>query len=88
MDNDPKKSDEKVWTAYSLAMTLGYMIVIPVVVFGGGSVLLDKHFDSFPIFTLIGFVLAMSVALLTVYIKSKDIIINAKLVKKDNLNKK
>lgn len=70
--------NEKMFNAYSLALSLGYMIVIPVVFFGGGGVLLDKYLDSFPIFVFTGFVLAMTTALITVYIKTKDIIIAAK----------
>jgi F0F1-type ATP synthase assembly protein I len=65
---------EKVWNAYSLALTLGYMVALPVVILGVGGVLLDKHFNSFPLFVIIGFILAMTVSLTTVYVKTKDII--------------
>lgn len=71
MKNEKK---DKVWNVYSLALTLGYMVAIPVVLFGVGGVLADKHFNSFPLFVIIGFVLAMTSALLTVYMKTKDII--------------
>lgn len=66
------------WSAYSLALSLGYMIVIPILIFGVGGVLLDKKLDSFPIFILIGFFFAMTSALLIVYIKTKDIISQGK----------
>ena len=69
-----EKEEGKVWTAYGLAVTLGYMIAIPIILFGIGGVLLDKKIESFPIFTLIGFVLAMTISLVTVYVKTKDII--------------
>jgi len=72
------QKEEKMWSAYSLAMNLGFMIVIPIVIFGAGGVVLDKKLDCFPIFTLIGFVLAMVSSLLTVYIKTKDIILTGK----------
>lgn len=64
------------WSAYSLALNIGFMIVIPILVFGIGGVLLDKYLDTFPIFVLVGFFLAMSSGLLIVYRKSKDIIEN------------
>ncbi|MFA6917336.1 MAG: AtpZ/AtpI family protein [Candidatus Gracilibacteria bacterium] len=70
--------EEKMWSAYSLALNLGWMIIVPVVVFGVGGVLVDKKFDLFPIFTVIGFVISMTSALLTVYYKTKDIIITGK----------
>jgi F0F1-type ATP synthase assembly protein I len=73
-----KQQEEKTWSAYSLAMNLGFMIVIPIVIFGAGGVVLDKKLDCFPIFTLIGFVLAMVSSLLTVYVKTKDIILTGK----------
>lgn len=70
--------DKKVTTAYGLAFSLGYMIVVPIVVFGLGGVLLDKYLNSFPIFVFVGFVLAMTSALGVVYVKTKDIIIMGK----------
>lgn len=69
-----KKSEEKVWTAYGLALNLGYMIVIPILVFGVGGVFLDKYLKSFPIFVVVGFVLAVTSAMLIVYFKMKDIL--------------
>lgn len=68
------QKDEKVWSAYSLAVSLGYMIITPILVFGVGGVLLDKYLNSFPIFVLIGFLLAMTSSLTIVYVKTKDII--------------
>jgi F0F1-type ATP synthase assembly protein I len=69
-----KKTDDKTWSAYSLALSLGYMIVTPILLFGVGGVLLDKYLDSFPIFVLIGFFLAMTSSLTIVYLKTKDLI--------------
>lgn len=71
----PDKNEKKVVSAYELAFSLGYMIVVPVVIFGVGGVLLDKRFDSFPLFVFIGFFLAMTSGLLVVYKKTKDIIV-------------
>jgi len=72
------KDDKKVWSAYELALNLGFMIVTPVVIFGVGGVLLDKWLNSYPIFIFIGFILAMTSGLLIVYIKTKDIITGKK----------
>jgi len=74
-----KKDDAKVWSAYELALNLGFMIVIPVLIFGVGGVLLDKKLNSFPIFVLVGFVLSMTSGLMIVYVKTKDIIANGTL---------
>lgn len=89
MSEDPKK-EEKMWSAYELAMTLGFMIVTPVVIFGVGGVMLDKYLDSFPVFVLIGFFFAMTSSLLIVYLKTKDIIASGRMLpgKKNNVNKK
>lgn len=71
MDNFDKKS----LTALELAWNLGYMIVVPILVFGIGGVFLDKKLDSFPLFVVVGFVLAMTISLGVVYVKTKDIIV-------------
>lgn len=76
------KDEKKLWSAYELALNLGFMIVTPILIFGIGGVLLDKWLNSYPIFIFIGFVLAMSSGLLVVYIKTKDIIITGKPKKK------
>lgn len=74
-NNHDRKDDGKVWSAYQLALTLGYMIVIPMVLFGVGGVLLDKHFDSYPLFVFIGFLFALTSSLFVVYKKTKDIVV-------------
>lgn len=70
--NEPKSV--KQWSPYSLALNIGYMIVTPILVFGIGGVFLDKYLNVFPIFTFIGFFLAMTSGLVIVYKKSKDMI--------------
>lgn len=77
--NANNKGEEKVWTAYELALNLGFTIVVPVVLFGVGGVLLDKKLDTFPIFVLIGFFLSMTSGLTIVFYKTKDIIANGTL---------
>lgn len=68
------KDSGKVWSAYGLALTLGYMIIVPILIFGVGGVLLDKWLNTFPIFIFVGFILAMTSGLIIVYKKTKDII--------------
>ena len=86
-NSEDAKQDAKMWSAYGLALNLGFMIVMPILVFGGGGVLLDKYFNSFPIFIFIGFILSMVAALGVVYVKTKDIVIMG-TVKKDKGNDK
>jgi F0F1-type ATP synthase assembly protein I len=69
------KKDDKVWTAYSLALNLGYMIITPILIFGVGGVLLDKYLNTSPLFILIGFFVSITSSLGIVYIKMKDIIV-------------
>lgn len=92
-EKNPKKSkptqfiiNGKTWSLYGLAFNLGYTIVTPILVFGIGGVLLDKKLDSFPLFVLIGFFLAMTSALAIVFMKMKEIMAGFKKEKdsKDN----
>lgn len=78
----------KNFSPYSLALNIGYMIVTPILVFGIGGVFLDKYLQTFPIFTFIGFLLAMSSGLLIVYKKSKDMIADINENPSDYKNKK
>lgn len=80
-NSEKQKEESKVWSAYSLALNLGYMIVVPILIFGVGGVMLDKYLDSFPIFVFIGFILAMVSAMTVVYVKTKDIIAKGVIVK-------
>ncbi len=73
MTEEPKQP-AKQFSPYGMALSIGYMIVTPVLVFGIGGVFLDKYFGTFPILVLVGFFLAMASALTIVYVKSKQII--------------
>jgi len=75
-------NDKKIWSVYELALNLGFMIVIPVLIFGIGGVFADKWLDSFPIFTFVGFLFAMTSGLLVVYVKTKEVIVQGKIKKK------
>ncbi len=78
MSKNPEEKDAKMWSAYGLALNLGYLIVTPILAFGGGGILLDKYLNSFPIFTFVGFILSMVMALVVVYMKMKDIVVLGK----------
>ena len=73
MNKDTNKSINNM-SPYSLAWNLGYTIVTPIILFAVGGVLLDRHFNSYPIFILIGFFLSITSGLSIVYMKTKDII--------------
>jgi F0F1-type ATP synthase assembly protein I len=81
------KGEEKVWTAYGLALSLGYMIVTPILIFGVGGVLLDKYLNSYPIFIFLGFLLAMTSAMGIVWVKMKDMVVTG-IPKKEITTKK
>ena len=57
-----------------LAWNLGFIIAIPVVVFGFGGAYLDKHFGTTPIFVITGFALAIVLTVIGVYRKVKEIL--------------
>lgn len=76
------EKENNTMTAFSLALNLGYMIIAPILLFGVLGVFVDKYFDLFPIFTIVGFILAMGSGLSVVYIKTKDLISGKKLIKK------
>ena len=83
-----KKDEAKMWSAYELALNLGFMIVIPILIFGVGGVILDKYLHTTPLFILIGFFMAMTSSLLIVFIKTKDIITKGLIKPKTPKNKK
>ncbi|PIR50191.1 hypothetical protein COU79_00810 [Candidatus Peregrinibacteria bacterium CG10_big_fil_rev_8_21_14_0_10_54_7] len=56
-----------------LAWNLGYIIAIPVVLFGFGGAYLDKHFGTSPFLVLSGFTLAAVLSAIGVYRKVKEI---------------
>jgi len=76
--NQQIKNKDPQFSPWGLALNIGWMIVIPIVLFGVGGVLLDEYLDSYPIFVFIGFFLAMTSGLGTVYVKTKDIIATGK----------
>jgi len=88
--NEKSKENARMWSAYELAMNLGFMIVTPIILFGVGGVLLDKYLGTTPIFIFVGFLLAMTSGLGIVYIKTKDMVVLGKpkkAIPKDEKNK-
>lgn len=83
---EKKEDEQRVWTAYGLALNLGYMIIVPILIFGIGGVILDKYLGSTPLFIFVGFILAMTISMLIVYMKMKDIVVTG-IPKKDNKSK-
>lgn len=55
------------------AWNLGYLIAIPVVVFGFGGALADKKLGTSPLFVITGFVLAALLSGVGVYRRIKEI---------------
>jgi F0F1-type ATP synthase assembly protein I len=72
--DEKSKNDGNLMSALGMAMNIGYMIIIPILFFGIGGVILDKKLNIFPVFTFIGFLLAMGSGLWIVYTKTKDIV--------------
>ena len=69
----PIMADKSVWSALSLAWELGYLIAIPVALFGFGGAYLDTYFGTSPWCMLAGFVLAAALSFLAVMRKVKGI---------------
>ena len=57
-----------------LAWNLGFIIAVPVAVFGFGGAYLDKHLGTSPILVISGFVLAIVLSGVGVYRKVKEIL--------------
>lgn len=55
------------------AWNLGYIIALPVVVFGFGGALTDKKFGTSPLFVITGFVLAAVLSGIGVYRRLTEI---------------
>lgn len=68
------KNNSVMWQSISIAMQLGYTIALPLVVFAITGRLLDKHYDSSPIFLLTGVVLSLIVSSILTFIKMRRIL--------------
>ncbi len=72
-DKDKKAGNEGVFYALSLAFELGFTIAIPAVGFALGGRLLDRKFDTGPIFLLLGILVAILLSSYFVYKKTTRI---------------
>lgn len=57
-----------------LAWNLGFIIAVPVAVFGFGGAYVDKYLQTTPIFVITGFALAIVLSGVGVYRKVKEIL--------------
>ncbi|ALM09569.1 MAG: hypothetical protein PeribacterA2_0175 [Candidatus Peribacter riflensis] len=76
--NDAPRSDGSkgmgLMLSLRLAWNLGFIIAVPVAVFGFGGAYLDKYLQTTPIFVITGFVLAIVLTVIGVYRKVKEIL--------------
>lgn len=63
------------WMMVGFAWELGYVIALPIVVFGFGGAYADKYFGTSPLFILIGIIAAVSLTSVGLYYKIKKMII-------------
>ncbi len=71
VENNPKQPEYKAW---DLALNLGFIIVIPIVLFALAGRFADKYFNSSPWFLLVGILVSIIVTTILVYRKIKTII--------------
>ena len=68
-----KKERSVLWQVLGLAWDLGYIIAIPLVLLALGGRLLDRHFNTSPLFLLVGIFVSLIVTTVGVYRKTRDI---------------
>jgi len=74
LKNKENTTEDKVLSsAFGLVFELGYIIAIPAVMFAVGGRMLDRYFDSSPLFLLVGILVAVILSSYSVYIKIKNI---------------
>lgn len=64
----------KDFSAIKLAWELGYTIIIPLILFALLGVFLDKRFNTIPLFTILGIILAAIISSIVIYKKVKPIL--------------
>jgi len=68
------KVNGQQWSVFSLALELGYVIVIPIVLLALTGRILDKKLDTSPIFLLAGIFISILLTTWLVYRKMINII--------------
>lgn len=77
LGNEPKKPVDNglsLAQAFGLAWQFGYTMAIPLVLFALGGRLLDKHFNTSPLFLLIGIIISIAVSSILIGMKAVKII--------------
>ncbi len=72
MAHDPQRSPSSRPPNWSLGMDLGIRMGLSVVIGLGGGLLLDNWLQTSPIFTLIGMVLGIGAAMVTIWTVARD----------------
>ena len=67
-ENKRKRGDTD-WSLFSLAWDLGWMITIPILLFGVGGAILDRRLHSSPWLLLLGFAISLSLTSFFIYFK-------------------
>lgn len=67
-------SNRPLMSAFGLAWELGYTIAIPLVILAGGGRLLDRYFNTSPLFLLIGVATSIIITVYVLYNKIKAIL--------------
>lgn len=62
------------WTLLGIAWDLGYLIVLPIVIFGFAGAYADKYYSTSPLFLLIGIGLSLLITTIGVYRKMSTLI--------------
>lgn len=70
---EQNKGAQKEWSALGLLWSLGYAIAVPLVLCALGGRLLDRRFDTSPLFLLIGLFFSVTVSAAWVYRKIIEI---------------
>lgn len=79
MANPESKQEKSVfWQAVGLSFQLGYTITLPLVVLALVGRLLDRKFDSSPIFLLTGIIISMIISGIALFVKMKKILAKMK----------
>ncbi|MFA6099698.1 MAG: AtpZ/AtpI family protein [Patescibacteria group bacterium] len=77
LKSEPKKPVDNglsLAQAFGLAWQFGYTMAIPLVVFAIGGRLLDKYFNTSPLFLLIGIIVSIAISSIMIGTKAVKII--------------
>ncbi len=72
-ENRTKRGDTD-WSLFSLAWDLGWMIAIPILLFGVGGAIMDKKLHSSPWLLLLGFVVSLGLTSFFIYFKISKVL--------------